>query len=54
VNIFKVEEVPKTLEQIANFLEEGKELDDLPTNKRKILAMKVAPFTIMNGYLYNL
>jgi hypothetical protein len=53
-NLFRVEAVPKELEEIANFLEEGKAPDDLPTNKWKILAMKVAPFTLMNGYLYKL
>jgi hypothetical protein len=35
-------------------LEEGKAPDDLPTNKKKILALKATPFTLMNGYLYKL
>jgi hypothetical protein len=31
---------PKELEEIKKFLEEGKAPDDLPTKKRKILALK--------------
>lgn len=53
-NLFRVEATPKELEEIANFLEEGKALEDLLANKRKILAMKATPFTLMNGYLYKL
>jgi hypothetical protein len=54
VNIFRVEAVPKELEEITNFLEEGKTREDLPTNKRKIIVIKVAPFTLMNVYIYKL
>jgi hypothetical protein len=32
-NLFRVEAVPKELEEIANFLEEGKAPEDLPANK---------------------
>jgi hypothetical protein len=32
-------------------LEEGKAPKDLSTNKKKVLALKEAPFTIINGYL---
>jgi hypothetical protein len=35
-------------------LEEGKAPDDLPANKKKVLALKSTPFTLMNGYLYKL
>jgi hypothetical protein len=50
----RVEAAPKELEEITFFLEEGKAPDDLLTNKKKILALKEAPFTLMNGYLYKL
>jgi hypothetical protein len=50
-NLFIVEAFPKEIEEISNFLEEGKAPDDLPTNKWKIIEMKAAPFTLMNGYL---
>jgi hypothetical protein len=53
-HLFRVEVAPKYLEDISNFLEEGKAPEDLPTNKKKTLAMKVAPFTIINGYLYKM
>jgi len=52
--LFRVEAATKYLEYISNFLEEGKASEDLPTNKKKFLAMKVAPFTIINGYLYKM
>jgi hypothetical protein len=35
-------------------LEEEKALDDLIANKKKILALKATPFTLLNGYLYKL
>jgi hypothetical protein len=54
MNLFRVEATPKELEEIVNFLEDGKAPEDLPANKRKILAMKVVPFTLINGYLYKL
>jgi hypothetical protein len=53
-HLFRVEVAPKDLEDISNFLEEGKAPEDLPTNKKKVLALKVAPFTIINGYLYKM
>jgi hypothetical protein len=53
-HLFRVEVAPKDLEDIENFLEEGKAPEDLSTNKKKVLALKVAPFTIINGYLYKM
>jgi hypothetical protein len=35
-------------------LEEGRAPEDLPANKKKVLALKSTPFTLMNGYLYKL
>jgi hypothetical protein len=53
-NLFRVEAIPKELEEITNFLEEGKAPKDLPANKRKILTIKDAPFTLMNEFLSKL
>jgi hypothetical protein len=54
MNIFRVEVAPKELEEIVIFLEDGKASEGLLAKKRKIIAMKVAPFTLINGYLYKL
>jgi hypothetical protein len=54
MNLFRAEATPKELEEIVNFLEDGKSFEHLPTNKRKILAINDAPFTLINGYLYQL
>ena len=40
----RVKDDPKDLEDIENFLEEGKAPKDLPTNKNKVLDLKFAPF----------
>jgi hypothetical protein len=53
-HLFHIEAAPKYLEEVDFFLEEGKASKDLPTNKKKVLALKSGPFTIMNGYLYKL
>jgi hypothetical protein len=53
-HLFCIEAAPKDLEEIKIFLEEGKAPEDLPANKKKVLALKATPFTIMNGYLYKL
>ena len=53
-HLFRVKAAPKDLEDISNFLEEGKALEDLPTNKKKTLAMRDAPFNIINGYLHKM
>jgi len=49
-----VEASPKELEEIVKFLEYGKAFEDLPVNMRKLLGMKFVPFTLINGYLYQL
>lgn len=51
-HLFCVEATPKDLEEIANFLKEGKAPEDLSANKNKVLALKAVPFTIINAYLY--
>jgi hypothetical protein len=53
-HLFHIEAAPKDLEEIEKKLEEGKAPEDLPANKKKVLALKETPFTIMNGYLYKL
>jgi hypothetical protein len=53
-HLFHVEAAPKYLEEIENFLEEGKEVEYLPTNKNKVLALRAEPFTIINEYLYKM
>jgi hypothetical protein len=53
-HLFCVEATPKYLEEITNFLEEGKAPEDLSTNKKKVLALKETPFTIINEYLYKM
>jgi hypothetical protein len=53
-HLFCVKETPKDLNKIENFLEEGKAPKDISTNKKKVLALKVAPFTIINKYLYKM
>jgi len=35
-------------------LEEGKAPNDLPTSKKKVLALKATPFTIIHGYMYKM
>jgi hypothetical protein len=54
MNFFRVEVSPKELEEIMNFLEDGKAPENLPSNRKKILAMKVVSFNLINGYLYKL
>lgn len=49
-----IEATPKELAKIVQFLQEGKALESLPEKNKKVLAMKVAPFTLKNGYVYKL
>jgi len=42
-HLFRVEFSPKDLEDIENFLEEGKAPEDLSTNKKTLLALKYTP-----------
>lgn len=53
-HLFWVKAAPKELEERVNVLKEGKAPNNLLASKQKILALKVAPFTIMNRYLYKL
>jgi hypothetical protein len=53
-HLFRVEVAPKDMEEITNFLEEGKAPKDLSANKKKVLALKETPFIIINIYLYKM
>jgi hypothetical protein len=53
-HLFQFEVSPKDLEDIANFLEEGKDSEGIPTNKKKVLALNSTPFIIINMHLYTM
>lgn len=42
------------MEDIIQYLQDGKAPDDLSEKRKKILAMKATPYTLINGSLYNL
>ena len=50
-HLFRVEVVPTKLEEIAQFLENGQAPKGMSTKKKQILAMKVAPYSLINGFL---
>ena len=51
-HLFRIEVVPQELANIAQFLEEGKAPEELSERQKKILAMKVAQYTLINRFLY--
>lgn len=51
-HIFKVEETPKELADIVQFLQDNQAPSGLLKRKNKILAMKVIPSTLMRRYFY--
>jgi hypothetical protein len=53
-HLFRVKEALKYLEEITNFLEEGKAPKDLSENKKKVLALNETLFEIINEYLYKM
>ena len=53
-HLFRIEAVPKELEEIAQFLETGQAPEGLNTKKKQILAMKAAPYSLINGFLYKM
>ena len=53
-HLFRIEVVPQELADIAQFLEEGRAPEELSERQTKILAMKAAPYTLINGFLYRL
>ena len=52
--MFRVEAIPSELAEIGQYLQEGKAPDHYSEKKKKILAIKAAPFTLINGNLYKL
>ena len=53
-HLFKVEAIPSELVEIGQYLQEGKAPDHYLEKRKKILTVKVAPFTLINGNLYKL
>ena len=53
-HLFRIKSGPTDLVEIAQFLQEGKTPKGNFEKKKKILAMKVTPFTLINGSLYKL
>ena len=52
-HLFRVEAIPSKLVEIGQYLQEGKASDHY-SEKKKILTIKYAPFTLINGNLYKL
>ena len=53
-HLFRIEVVLVELREIGQFLENGQALEGMSDKKKKILAMKDAPYSIINGFLYKL
>ena len=53
-HIFRLKFVPVELEEITKFLENGQAPEGMSDKKKKILAMKVAPYSIINVFLYKI
>ena len=53
-HLFRVEAIPSELAEIGQYLQEGKALDHYLEKKKKILTIKVSPFTLISGNLYKL
>ena len=49
-HLFRVEEIPQELADVAQFLEAGKASEDFSERQKKILAMKATPYTLINGF----
>ena len=53
-HLFKVEEIPKELVDIVQFLQDGKSIDVLLEKRKKILVIKKTPYSLINESLYKL
>ena len=51
-HLFRVEAIPSELVEIGQYLQEGKAPKHYSKKRKKILTIKVAPFTLINGNLY--
>ena len=52
--LFRIEAVSEELEEIAQFLENGQAPEGMSMKKKRILAMKDAPYSLINGFLYKM
>lgn len=52
--LFRVEVILAELEEIRQYLEEGKAPEHYSEKKKKIITIKATPFTLINGNLYKL
>ena len=53
-HLFWIKVVPVEVEEIAQFLENGQAPNGMSTKKKQILAMKAAPFSLINVFLYKI
>ena len=53
-HLFRVETIPIELVEIGQYLQEGKAPNHYSEKRKKILTIKVAPYTLINGNLYKL
>lgn len=53
-HLFRVEAIPAKLAKIGQYLQEGKAPNYFLEKRKKILTIKVAPYTLINGNLYKL
>ena len=53
-HLFRIKYVPAKLEEIAQFLENGQAPEGMSKKKKQILAMKDAPYNLINGFLYKM
>ena len=53
-HLFRIEAVLAELEEIAQFLENRQAPEGMSTKKKQILAMKAAPYSLINGFLYKM
>ena len=53
-HLFRMETVPVELEEIAQFLGNGKAPEGMSMKKKQNLSMKAAPYSLINGFLYKM
>lgn len=53
-HLFKFKAIPDELADIVQFLQDGKAPEGLSEKRKKILAIKATPYTLINGSLYKL
>ena len=53
-HLFRIKVVPAELEEIARFLENGQAPKGMSSKKKQIIAMKAAPYSLINGFLYKM